>query len=845
MDEAIDSQTKMGNKKVDYAKILEEASHKDDGLSDVIRDSFSKKGEKIAEAAEQGGESLQKGLKKMTDVPSKISKSFHSFTESFSESIHNFKDAGVKGNFKKLDQKLLSVFKGADDISDALDVADDVGDMTKTVTGAEEIAEGMSGIAGAGTTMAATAPEMEAAAAGGAAVEAGATGLAATFTSLMVPLLAVSAAIIIMIPIVAFIAAEAMIFIKILGEFMESMNFQDIDLKGAVNGIKSIAEALAWVGIAMGAMSFASIMTGLAVITSGFLGMTAPLQIAIDALTEAANLLKEFSTVTIDKSVPNNLKNISDSLISVSTAMLALTATNITTGFSNFVSWVFGFSSTTDAIKQAKNDLIEASTAINELATGITPIDEDKANNIQNVCDSLASVGNAMCALRSIRDGENWDDLLGSLAEGIFGSKGVDIQTALKNVKEDIAKAATALKDWTIEEIPEDVGKNVKNVADTLSGLSEAFNVLRSLRDDGNWDNALKGVTEFFGGETDLQATLTNIKTQLYYTATNLKGLEGMPAVGEGIGDKVKTITDTVSSISEAVTGLTTVPSMGEYDPANLSSAVTNIQKAATELSKLNESTFNGDSANGVLGSISTTIETLKTTLSGASGFTEPSTNIGTEIVNGVKSGLSPLTSTVTGEVSAALNGSASAGWTGGAYIGQSAVGGFKSALNLHSVMDTEMSYVKTSIDNGISAAKTAAQNGAEEIVEAFKSGINVGSPGDIARTMEQEMGYTKGFIVGAYNGLKKSAYSAGRLIVEAFGTPSLNVDYDKSFSANNIQGLETLTSKVPASQDNKTIIMYNNVTVDARNKTEKEAKSILTLALEGMDNITNIDVDV
>lgn len=687
----------------------------------------------------------------------------------------------------------------------------------------------------------ALAPEATAASAGVGETAAATTGLSASFTAMITPLLALSAVIAIMIPIVVALAAEALIGLKAIQMVFDALDFGGIDLKDDISGIKQLAEGLAWIGVAMGAMSFASVMTGLAVITGGFLGMTTPLQIAVDALTEASSLLSEFNSVGIDPSVPTNLKNISESLTSVSTAMLALTGTTISTGFSNFVAWVFGFSSTTEALGQAKEDLIKASTAINELATGIDPLNEEDAAKIQNVCDSLASVGDAIGALRSIRDGQNWDNLLGWLAEGLFGSSGVDIQTALNNVKGDIEKAATALKDWKLEEVPEGVGDKVKAVSDTLSSLSESFESLRSLRDGVNWDDFVGGI---FGG-TDIQGALTSIKTELFYTSTNLKGLEALPPVGEGIGDKVKVITDTVSSVSEAVTGLTSVPDMGDYDSANLSTAVTNIQNAATELCKLNESTFNGDSANGVLGSISTTIETLKTTLSGASGFSEPSTNIGTEIVNGVKSGLSPLTSTVTGEVSAALNGSASAGWTGGAYIGQSAVGGFKSALNLHSVMGTEMSYVKTSIDNGISAAKIAAQNGAEEIVEAFKSGINVGSPGDIARTMEQEMGYTKGFIVGAYNGLKKSAYGAGRLIVEAFGTPSLNVDYDKSFSTNNIQGLETLTSKVPASQDNKTIIMYNNFTVDARNKTEKEAKSILTLALEGMDNITNIDVDV
>ena len=716
--------------------------------------------------------------------------------------------------------------------SQGLDVADDVGDIAKSTESVVDVGEAIGAVA----------PE---AAASSAAIEETAvatTSLSASFTSMIVPLLAISAVIAVMIPIATGLIVEALVFLNVIKQVFEAMNFKDVNLKGNIDGIKQLAEGIAWIGVAMGAMTFTSIMTGLAVVTSGFLGITGPLKIAKDALLEASKMLKEFSTVGIDPSVPNNLKNISESLSAVSDAMLSLTGTTITTGFSNFIAWVFGFSSTTEALGQAKNDLIKASTAINDLASGITPLPEEDASKIQNVCDSLASVGDAIGALRSIRDGQNWDDIFGGLMEGLFG-EGVDIQTALNNVKGDVEKAAVALSGWTdLKDIPEGIGDKVKKVSDTLSSLSESFEALRSLRDSVNWDSFMGGI---FKG-VDIQTALTNIKTELYLTATNLNGLQGMPAVSEGLGDKIKTVTDTVGSVSEAVTGLTSVPDMGSYDPANLSTAVTNVQNAATELSKLNETTFNGDAANGVLGSISTTIETLKTTLSGASGFSEPAINIGTEIVNGVKSGLSPLASEVTGAVSSATNSSASAGWTGGAYIGTSLNGGFKSSLDLHTTMNNEMGYVKTAVDNGISAAKTAAQNGAREIVQAFQAGINVGSPGDIARTMKQELLYTEGFIHDATYPLSQAGYGVAKSIVDSFGNPELTVDYlsSKRFNLSNIGALSTTTSKVPAKQGNKTIIMYNNVTVDARNKTEKEAVSFMTLALESMDNV-DIDVDV
>lgn len=146
------------------------------------------------------------------------------------------------------------------------------------------------------------------------------------------------------------------------------------------------------------------------------------------------------------------------------------------------------------------------------------------------------------------------------------------------------------------------------------------------------------------------------------------------------------------------------------------------------------------------------------------------SVNIGAQIVAGVSSGLSPLSSTVVNAVSSATNSAGSAALAGGASIATTINNGFQSTLNLHSVMETEMTYVKTAVDNGISAAKTAAENGAKEVVEAFKNGTNVGSPGDIARTMQQEMAYTYDFIKRGGSQLTSTMYTVARNMVSSFG---------------------------------------------------------------------------
>ncbi len=901
----------------DAAKILEEGLHSYDGvfdddlikeweksdwgLSDAIKDGFSNQKTKISDA-------LTNGKNILTSIPGKFKGGFQSIGSSFksiggsikksfgsfTSTLSNIKADGISGNFKKLDQKLLDIVSGTKEVGDALEVVDD----------AKDIEKGMEAVTDAGSAMAAAGPEMEAAAAGGAAVEAGATGLSATFTSLMVPLLAVSAAIIIMIPIVSFIAAEAMIFIRLLADFMEALNFDSVNLDGAINGISQVATALAWVGVAMAAMSFASIMTGLAVITGGFLGITGPLDVAVNAIKEVGEKLSQFNTLSINPSVATNLQTISDSLMAVSSAMGALTWTNITTGFSDWIAGALGFSSVTDGLEQAKQDIIDASSKLQEFSS-MPVLDESVANNIQNVCDSLASVGDAMSALRSIRDGQNWDDMIGGFIGGIFG-EGLNIQQALDAVKQDIIDASTSLAQFTgLTEIPDGIGDKVKKVADTLKSVSEAFELLRGFRDDNVWDDMIGGIF----GETDINSVLGQIIEDISNASSKLAGLKigeeinddlitsiknvvsaltevtnaanGLTAlppmddfntdnmdsvmsnvqkaadgikgltigeVNEDVITNIKNVASALTEISGVMTTLTSLPPMDGFDSTTISTAVTNVQTAATELSKLSGITV-GEDVNGVLGSINTALQTLKDTLANASGFSEVSVNIGSQIVSGVQSGLANLSSTVQGSVTGAISSASGAANSGGSSLGTSVNTGFQSTLNLHSIMETEMGYVKTAVDNGISAAKTAAESGAKEVVQAFQSGINVGSPGDIARTMEQEMLYTKGFIVGSYGYLKQSAYDAATAIVESFGKPKLNPD---SLFLNNapfdIGALETTISQAPRGDNSKTVIIEVHegaVSVDARNKTEKEARGILTLALESLDNITNIDVDV
>lgn len=845
LDEGIESQKNIGKKKIEYSEILKDHDKEDQRLSSFLKKST---GNKVTSASE----SFQNSLKSLCDIPSnignKLTESGKSIKESFngfSNSLKQIKTDGISGTFEKIDKKLFGVLEGAGAIGD---VVDDVEDIGKTVSGAEDIADVATGLAGAGAAVGAAGPEAAAASVAVGETAVATTTLSGAFTSMIVPLLAVSAVIAVMIPIATGLVIEALLFLNIIQQVFAAMDFGKVDLKSNINGIKQLAEGIAWIGVAMGAMSFTSIMTGLAVMTGGFLGITGPLRVAVDALNDAAGLLKQFDTVNIDPNITTNLKNIGDSLMSVSSAMGALTWSNITTGFSNFIAGALGFGSVTDGLEQAKNDIIDASAKLNEFS-GMTPLDKGVAENIQNVCDSLASVGDAMSALRSIRDGQNWDEMIGGFIGGIFG-EGVDIQTALMNVKDDIIQASQALSQFTgISEIPEDISTKIQKVGSTLKTVNDTVNTIKDMVGSG-FDNWVDGL---FGGY-DVAGGLEKIKTDLIIASQKLAELSGLSEIDESITEKITQVGNALTKVSEVSTTLTTMgdSSIGEFDPSIISTAVTNVQTAATELNRLNETAFSSENVNSVLSSVKTALENLKATLASASGFSEVSVNIGSQIVAGVQSGLSPLSGTVQGAVSSAISSAGSLATAGGNTLGSNATNGMKSTLQLKSTMETEVGYALTAMTSRTQEFYDAGAALGSAASDGFEStnGLDHHSPGRVARSMADEMGYTLTAIKDKYSVAYNMAAGLAQSICQGFGNPTLDMGLlsnNGSLTAEHIGVLKTTISHAPDKTDNRpvTIIVSEGaVHVDARNKTEHEACGILTLALESMDNITNIDVE-
>lgn len=785
-------------------------------------------------------------------------------------------------------------------MSKAVDVLDDVDvdvpdmknakKMTKVADGVEDVVEGASNIGK-------LAPEAAAASAKTATFSSAFAGFGASLGAMIAPILMVSIAVAIIIPIIGALAAEALLVARGVAEVIKALDFDSLDLSKSIEGIKQVGSAMWELARAMGAMTLAGAAAYVYNFISAIMGFKNPVQEAVTHVKEAITIVNQLASVSeVNSGIPDKLKALSTSLQSVGEAMGSMSDVTWSVLMGGLMTLGGRLGSYTDNLRVAKTELTNAVNILNEFGS-LGTVNEGVVNKLKAVTDALSSAGTAMGKLGDI----NW--AVGMTNLNPFS----DVAAALEQTKDDIIQASEVLNTFTgIKDIPENVGNNLQKVSSALESASKALQSLskidsevslkggnpfkdvivslRSAKDDifdaaeilatlndihvipeGTGDkiqrvgwtatnvvNAIKTLNKIQGVELDAESLITtfqNARSTLFKVSAQLAALMDISAIPEGLGEKIQRVAWTASSVSNAITSLNKVPVVNTN--VNIQGAVTAIKNAVTQLNQLNGTNLSGNIST-LLTTVTNTLNQLKATIAAMSGsFTASGVLIGSSIVAGVQTGLAPLPSFVISSVSSATASAASTGWTGGSRIGTSVTNGFKSALKLAAAMKTEMGYVTQAVNSGISAAKSAAQRGAAEVVEAFKSGIETGSPGAMAWAMFDEMGYIRDFIVSEGKHVVTSAKKLGQNIVDSFGNPTLSLDSlskiaNGTFTAEHIGSVETMMSRAPPSADNRPVSIYiyeGAVQLDARNLTTRESKQVMINALEGLDAINNINI--
>lgn len=676
--------------------------------------------------------------------------------------------------------------------------------------------------------------------------------------------------------------------------------FADITIPENVPGnLQALSTSLGAVAKAMWSLESVgvSVLAGSVLTLNGYLGtLSQNLAIAKNELTESAKQINSMSDLdTIDEGVASKLEAVTSSLANVGKAMGALSDVNWDINMGNIVNLGGAFGTITSHLEDAKDEIIKAAPVVNQFSS-LPDIDPSAGEKLKKVSDAIKNVADSLKNLNSLSSSMGGDNgALGTILKKL--QLGASIRAA-KSALTDAAKQLQGLKD--LPDIPDGIktklskiGSTTATVINTLKPLTSIQNMnvnsasiaskvaqaryaisnsaihlaslsgISTIPDDiptklskvgstaATLINTLKPLTSIANSEVNagaINAKVAQARYAISNAATHIASLAGISTIPENIGETLNRVSTSARQVATAATNLNTIPVVTATS-ANIMLAVIAIKTAIMQLNSLAGTTLNGG-IGALLTSVTNALNQLKTTLYAMSGgFYSAGANIGLSIVNGVNTGLAPLSGITIARVASATNSAVGTGRSGGAKIGRAVTQGFKQNLKMAQAMKQEMSYVTQAVNNGISAAKTAARNGAQDVVAEFKRGIETGSPGAMAWATYDEMNYINDFIVSEGKNVVASAKRLGQNIVTGFGNPSLNVGLGSvptDYNLEQLHGMRTLTSTAQWGKSIQNVELHIHegaVQLDARNLTTRESKQIMINALEGLDAVTNINI--
>lgn len=676
--------------------------------------------------------------------------------------------------------------------------------------------------------------------------------------------------------------------------------FADITIPENVPGnLQALSTSLGAVAKAMWSLESVgvSVLAGSVLTLNGYLGtLSQNLAIAKKELTESAKQINSMSELdTIDEGVASKLEAVTSSLANVGKAMGALSDVNWDINMGNIVNLGGAFGTITSHLEDAKDEIIKAAPVINQFSS-LPDIDQSAGEKLKKVSDAIKNVADSLKNLNGLSSSIGGDNgALGTILKKL--QLGASIRAA-KSALTDAAKQLQGLND--LPDIPDGIktklskiGSTTATVINTLKPLTSIQNMnvnsasiaskvaqaryaisnsaihlaslsgISTIPDDiptklskvgstaATLINTLKPLTSIANSEVNagaINAKVAQARYAISNAATHIASLAGISTIPENIGETLNRVSTSARQVATAATNLNTIPVVTATS-ANIMLAVIAIKTAIMQLNSLAGTTLNGG-IGALLTSVTNALNQLKTTLYAmSSGFYSAGANIGLSIVNGVNTGLAPLSGITIARVASATNSAVGTGRSGGAKIGRAVTQGFKQNLKMAQAMKQEMSYVTQAVNNGISAAKTAARNGAQDVVAEFKRGIETGSPGAMAWATYDEMNYINDFIVSEGKNVVASAKRLGQNIVTGFGNPSLNVglgNVPTNYNLEQLHGMRTLTSTAQWGKSIQNVELHIHegaVQLDARNLTTRESKQIMINALEGLDAVTNINI--
>ncbi|WP_299523253.1 hypothetical protein [uncultured Methanobrevibacter sp.] len=715
------------------------------------------------------------------------------------------------------------------------------------------------------------------------------SGFGSSVMSMLAPILQVAVVIAIIIPVITALVAEALVFARLIAELVKSLGFDKIDLSGSVNGLKQIGTAVWELAKVIGAMT---IVSAVSIVSAGFnaigigLGTIAASANSIKATVPIINSLG--SMPAINQDAVAKLKSLGEGLKGLSTAVGSMNSTSMDVWTGGFINYITGGS--LNKLKEAHDDLVKAVPIINSFSD-LPEINQDASKRLKDLGDAMKNVSSAMKSLGSVNIDTAWNggkfSVLGlkaahanlkSAAKEInkfsdlptitpVGPKLVPLANAMKPIKTAVQSVAkngnlpemgqlngVDSKISTVRTVLKPVGEQINKLSTELPVITPVGSKLVPL---ANAMKALKTTVTGVASSGNFSVEgLSTVSTKVEQARNYLKPiadrvltLANLPTITQ-VGPKLVPLANAVKNLSTTVTGVNNVPVINPQSSVNVHNAVENVKKIINELKGLN-----GQSVGNISGVLSQVRNAMKqiTNIVRANAVTARASgvSVGQGIKNGIRSGMNGLGSAVSSNVRSAMSQAKSVAISGARTMGTEATNGFKYTFKIANIAKQEMSYAVQAVNNGSGALADACRRAAQNAVDAAKEGADSHSPGAIARMWGKEIGvYSVEKVNSGAKALINAVKNISRNVVNAWGNPSLTADLglQKNIDPNMVTGLNTMVNTTPTmgGGNSKIVIMNFNegaIPIDARNKTSREAKQMLLLALEGLEPINNPNI--
>ena len=249
------------------------------------------------------------------------------------------------------------------------------------------------------------------------------------------------------------------------------------------------------------------------------------------------------------------------------------------------------------------------------------------------------------------------------------------------------------------------------------------------------------------------------------------------------------------------------------------------------------------------LASIRTAIVQLRGTLNAMrGGFRAAGVGIGSSVKSGIRAGIAGLNGVISSGVSSGMSAGVGPARSGGAQIGNSAKNAFQTSFKIAQIASMELQNATNALANGSGAFYSKVREIASQAVEEAKSAAGVQSPGHIAHMWGDEMGYSSMMIETRGKGIIGSIRKVTSNAVNAFN-PNLTGQLGLStpnLDASRLDAVRRMNQSTGLGQSQRPVAIHigaGAIQLDARNLTTTESRQIMINALEGLDDIKNIDV--